>query len=109
MFVFTLKFELQNLSYNIKYDTPVINTDCAYSKIECLVTNYLPAGSWLKAKNETKAMEDFAFYLKEVKKGAMFWLGTGNDSPALHSSNFDFPDESMKNGILLICLLAFDR
>jgi amidohydrolase len=96
-------------NYNTKYDTPLVNTDCAYSQIESLVTNHFPAGSWLKAENETKAMEDFAFYLKEVKKGAMFWIGTGNDSPALHSSNFNFPDQIMKNGILLFCLLALDN
>lgn len=93
---------------NTKYDTPLMNTECAYRQIKNLVTTHFPKDSWLKAENETKAMEDFAFYLKEVGKGAMFWLGTGKESPVLHSSNFNFPDQIMENGILLFCLLALD-
>lgn len=97
-----------SLDCNIKYDTPLINSKCAYQQIKELTTTHISEKKWLKAESETRAMEDFAFYLKEVKKGAMFWLGTAKDGPALHSSNFNFPDEIMENGILLFCLLALD-
>lgn len=40
--------------------------------------------------------EDFSWYQRYVP-GVFFFLGTGN-SPALHSSNFDFPEEILTKG-----------
>ena len=94
---------------NTKYDTPLVNTECAYKQIEDLATTHFSEGSWIRTEDATKTMEDFAFYVKEVGKGAMFYLGTGKDSPVLHSSTFNFPDQIMENGILLFCLLALDN
>nr|WP_299244221.1 M20 aminoacylase family protein [uncultured Halomonas sp.] len=37
------------------------------------------------------ASEDFAFMLNE-RPGAYIWLGNGEDSPALHNTNYDFND-----------------
>lgn len=41
--------------------------------------------------------EDFGHFLNDTK-GAMFGLGSGKNQPALHHSNFDFPDELIPIG-----------
>lgn len=42
--------------------------------------------------------EDFGWYAKEYKT-AMFGLGAGFDTPALHNADYDFPDEIIETGI----------
>jgi amidohydrolase len=44
--------------------------------------------------------EDFGHYLKN-HKGAFFGLGAGEDVPALHNPDYDFPDEIIKSGMEL--------
>lgn len=55
--------------------------------------------------------EDFGHFTKEFK-GAMFGLGAGRDQPALHASNYDFPDDIIETGIKMfagiINQLVFD-
>jgi len=41
--------------------------------------------------------EDFGHFLNDTN-GAMFGLGSGKNQPALHHSNFDFPDELIPIG-----------
>jgi amidohydrolase len=42
--------------------------------------------------------EDFGLFTQEFN-GAMFGLGAGEDTPALHNPDYDFPDEITKTGI----------
>ena len=42
--------------------------------------------------------EDFGLFLKSAK-GAMFGLGSGTDSPDLHNTDYDFPDELIETGV----------
>ena len=42
--------------------------------------------------------EDFGWFSKEYKT-AMFGLGAGIDTPALHNADYDFPDELIETGI----------
>ncbi|MBU2976496.1 amidohydrolase [Zobellia sp. B3R18] len=42
--------------------------------------------------------EDFGWFSKEYKT-AMFGLGAGIETPALHNSDYDFPDEIIETGI----------
>ncbi len=42
--------------------------------------------------------EDFGWFSKKTKS-AMFGLGAGTNSPALHHSDYDFPDEIIETGI----------
>ena len=44
--------------------------------------------------------EDFGLFTQKYK-GAMFGLGAGNNTPALHSPDYDFPDDIMMSGILV--------
>jgi amidohydrolase len=54
--------------------------------------------------------EDFSFYLQNVP-GAMFRLGTsseGRPAPPIHSSQFDFNDDAIRTGMLMMACLAFE-
>lgn len=42
--------------------------------------------------------EDFGWFTTKYK-AAMFGLGAGENSPALHHANYDFPDELLETGI----------
>ena len=42
--------------------------------------------------------EDFGLFTQKYK-GAMFAIGAGTDSPALHNPDYDFPDELLPRGI----------
>ncbi len=42
-----------------------------------------------------RASEDFGVYTK-VKKGAIFFLGNGEDYPSIHTAQYDFRDELIK-------------
>ena len=44
--------------------------------------------------------EDFGWFSKEYKT-AMFGLGAGIDTPALHNANYDFPDEILETGMAM--------
>lgn len=42
--------------------------------------------------------EDYGLFTENIP-GAMFGLGSGEDSPALHHNNYDFPDEIISYGV----------
>ena len=42
--------------------------------------------------------EDFGWFTRDYK-AAMFGLGSGINTPALHHANYDFPDELLETGI----------
>lgn len=44
--------------------------------------------------------EDFGLFTQHIP-GAMFGLGSGKESPALHNPDYDFPDEIISTGIQL--------
>jgi len=44
--------------------------------------------------------EDFGLFTQEYK-GAMFGLGAGLETPALHNADYDFPDEIISTGVNL--------
>ena len=44
--------------------------------------------------------EDFGWFTQRYR-GAMFGLGAGVDTPALHQANYDFPDALLETGVHL--------
>ncbi len=44
--------------------------------------------------------EDFGLFTEEFK-GAMFGIGSGENSPALHNPDYDFPDEIIPTGVAM--------
>jgi metal-dependent amidase/aminoacylase/carboxypeptidase family protein len=49
--------------------------------------------------------EDFGIFTQHFK-GAMLGLGSGENTPALHNPDYDFPDEIIKTGIELFHQIA---
>ena len=47
-------------------------------------------------ENPIRSSEDFGWYTKKTK-GAMMWIGAGENWPALHSSDFDFNDKLIEH------------
>ncbi|MCF1421593.1 amidohydrolase [Mangrovimonas futianensis] len=54
--------------------------------------------SYLNKQFPFKWGEDFGLFTQKFK-GAMFGLGAGQNAPALHNPDYDFPDEIITNGI----------
>lgn len=59
----------------------------------------------IEMKEPFRASEDFGHYLKKTK-GAICFIGNGEEYPALHSSNYDFPDEIIETAVELFKGLA---
>ncbi len=49
-------------------------------------------------KQPFKWGEDFGFFTSKYK-GCMFGIGAGEDHPALHNPDYDFPDEIIETGV----------
>lgn len=94
-----------NLRYERKYALPVVNAPQSVAMLRELVTANLGPGAWSPAAKPLMVSEDFAYYLQD-RPGAMFFLGIGEDRPPLHTSRFDFNDDALEAGILLMCLIA---
>ena len=96
-----------SLEYENRYSLPVLNTQVGFNLIQKLAKGYFPPTAWREMEQPSMVNEDFAFYL-EGREGAMFLLGLGEDSPPLHSPQFDFNDQALENGILMMTLLALN-
>lgn len=87
------------------YDIPVANSQRGYEAVRRVAEECLPAGAWIEAECPSMGMEDFAFYLRG-REGAMFRLGLGESHPPLHTPTFDFEDQVISTGILMLAMLA---
>ena len=52
-----------------------------------------------------RASEDFGHYLK-LCSGAMFYIGSGEAYPPLHTGNYDFNDRILKTAVDMFLALA---
>lgn len=101
------KIEIQYIS---KYKIPVTNDGIFLEQLsELLVresSEYKEIPSSIVETGAKTVSEDFAFYT-DKKPGALVLLGLGENTPSLHASNFDFPEEVLIKGILLFTTAAF--
>ncbi|RSK39838.1 amidohydrolase [Mangrovimonas spongiae] len=56
--------------------------------------------NYIEKTHPFKWGEDFGLFTQHYK-GAMFGLGAGQNTPALHNPDYDFPDNITENGILM--------
>ncbi len=96
-----------DLVYDRSYYLPVVNDAAAVESVEHAVNTYMGDGVYIPAERHTMASEDFSFYLQQIP-GCMFLLGTGVDSPPLHAVNYDFNDDALMHGVLLLVSLALE-
>ncbi|MCI1752433.1 MAG: hypothetical protein LKM36_06040 [Flavobacteriales bacterium] len=74
------------------------NDDAAADLVKAAVTS---TGHELIGRDHPfKWGEDFGLFTAKYK-GCMFGLGSGEDMPALHNPDYDFPDELTPHGVEL--------
>lgn len=59
----------------------------------------------VEMKKLWRASEDFGHYLK-LCPGAMFYIGNGEEYPAVHTERYDFNDRILKTAVDLFLALA---
>jgi hippurate hydrolase len=92
--------------YNEGY-IPLVNDPQKVDFLQGVVESYLGAEAWIPDLPQVMGAEDFAFYLDKIP-GVFLRLGLGEDSPALHSSEFDFNDQAIEAGITIMSALALE-
>ncbi len=95
-----------SLEYNQGY-IPLVNDPQEVSFLARVVEAYLGADAWIPDLPPAMGAEDFAYYLDRVP-GVFLRLGLGENSPSLHSPEFDFNDRSLEPGIIVMCALALE-
>lgn len=52
----------------------------------------------IEMKDAIRASEDFGWYMKQIP-GAIFYVGNGEDYPAIHTSKYDFNDSILESAV----------
>ncbi|MDH7568295.1 MAG: M20 family metallopeptidase [Armatimonadota bacterium] len=87
-------------------DLPVTVNDAEVTAfLRTLAGEVLGAPNVVEIPEPSLGGEDFSLYLQHVP-GAMVRLGVGPGRPGLHSSGFDFNDEALEPGMLLLAMVA---
>ena len=91
----------------LKYGPPVNNHPALYHLFEKVGDDLLVPEKRAYITKQSMGSEDFGNYTLLIP-GFLFRLGMGKSSPSLHSSSFDFCDESLWAGITLLVGLAMN-
>ncbi len=83
----------------------VANDPGLYETFRTVAQALLGEGKAVRLPHPSMGSEDFGHYLQHLP-GLYFRLGSGTDSPDLHSSGFDFNDAALETGILMLAGLA---
>ncbi len=98
-------------SYRSQYYLPVANDNDFLSslnkELQRSSSGYPMIPNGIKETCAKTVSEDFAFYT-DKKPGALLLLGLGEGTPSLHATNFNFPEEVIKKGILLFLTAAYN-
>jgi len=97
-------------SYEFHYSDsyiPTVNHAGMVALGQRVATRWLGPESWVDLPQPCMGGEDFAYYLRD-HPGAMFFLGMGETCPSLHSAQFDFCDEALRNGITFLVGAALE-
>ena len=86
---------------------PLVNDPHKVGFLQRVVESYLGEKSWIPDLPQVMGAEDFAFYVDKIP-GVFLRLGLGEDSPALHSAEFDFNDKAIEAGITIMSALALE-
>jgi amidohydrolase len=95
-----------SFDYNDGY-IPLVNNPEKVNFLREVVEAYLGEKTWISDLPQVMGAEDFAFYLDKVP-GVFLRLGLGEDSPSLHSAEFDFNDRAIEAGITVMSALALE-
>ena len=97
-------------AYRLDYRRPYIPT-INNAKVVALASRVVRANlghdAWADLESPGMGAEDFSYYVREYP-GAMFRLGLGTDRAGLHTPQFDFNDEALRNGITFLVAMALE-
>lgn len=94
-----------DISHKRLYHLPVVNNSAEVQRVRDTAELVLGEGCYQAMDSHYMVAEDFAFYLDKVP-GCMFQLGLGEAHAKLHSDTFDFADEALEAGMLMLASLA---
>jgi len=100
----TAKEAGQEMTYSIHdYFPETRNHDaCLDQVLDTARKNKIPA---IPMQELWRASEDFGHYLK-ICPGAMFYIGNGENYPALHTAEYDFNDRILETAVNLFAGLS---
>jgi hippurate hydrolase len=99
-----IRFEID---YPYGYEHPVINSRKAHQFLKACAIVGLGQDQFKELDGTNRGSEDFAYYLVD-HEGGKFVVGVGEDSPKVHTSEFDFNDGALGPGITQFCLIALN-
>ncbi|MHC4757998.1 MAG: M20 metallopeptidase family protein [Planctomycetota bacterium] len=86
--------------------SPAVLNDERLYDIFCEVgAEMLGENNLVEMDGPSMGSEDFGSYLEHVQ-GLLFRVGMGKESAQLHEASFDFKDEALKTGMLMLSALA---
>lgn len=97
-----IRFEID---YPYGYEHPVINSAEAHRYLKDCALEGVGEAQYEELDVCDRGSEDFAYYLVN-HKGGRFVVGVGEDSPQVHTPQFDFHDGALGSGIMMFCLIA---
>ena len=87
---------------------PTNNDKDLFKRVKSVAEKYLGTDKWNGSGKCSMCGEDFGFILKEMP-GVYFRLGMGENYPSLHDSAYNFNDDALESGILMMCGLVLER
>lgn len=82
----------------------LVNDERMVELVEKVAGEIVGSSKVFELKEPSMGGEDFAYYLQKYP-GAMFRLGVG-PAPSLHSDTFNFNDEALETGMMMMASLA---
>ena len=82
----------------------LVNDEHMVDLVEKVAGEIVGSSKVVELKEPSMGGEDFAYYLQKYP-GAMFRLGVG-PAPSLHSDTFNFNDEALETGMMMMASLA---
>lgn len=93
--------------YELPY-RPTINDPASVQFAKRVVKTYLGEEFWVDLTKPSMGGEDFCYYLEQYP-GVFCRLGLGAETKGLHHPEFNFNDDSLRNGIITLVAMAIEK
>ena len=98
--------------YKLEHPKPdyvaTVNDRELYGRVRSVAEKYLGPDKWDGNGKCSMCGEDFGFILQKLP-GVYFHIGMGENYPSLHDSAYNFNDDVLENGIMMMCGLVLER
>jgi amidohydrolase len=95
------------LKYNAIGYPPTVNSKDGVDLVLTAAKEIVPSESVYQLEHPVMPGEDFAFYLEKIP-GCFFFVGFGQDGPALHTAEYNFDDDIMATAGYVIARSAVE-